>query len=564
MRAEARAAAGAVGPVPPAGRRDGVPPGDGRLTGWTVGLTVARRAARSGAAWGAVFGLYIVSSVAGFVATFPTRASQLRFAASLQGNRGLEALLGPARRIDTVAGYTAWRAVGVLTLVGAPWALLAGTRLLRGEEDAGRWELLLAGPTTRRRAAAQGVAGLAAGWLALWAVTAVIAEADGATGSAHFGFSASLFLSVTLTASAALFLAIGALAGQLAGSRRQAASLAAAVLGVAFLVRMVADSGAGLEWLRWLSPLGWIEGLHPLTGSRPWMLVPVVALTVAAGAASVAVAGVRDLGGTVIPARDHSPPHTRLLGGPTGLAVRLARPVAAGWIAGVGVGGLFFGLVAQSAANAVSGSAAMARDLARLGAHRQGAATYLGLTFFVVASLIAVVAAGQLGAAREEEASGRLDHLLVAPVGRLRWLAGRLATALVVVGGAGLVAGLMAWVGAASQHSGVGFASLLAAGLNTVPPAVFVLGSGTLVLAVAPRLTSAAAYGLVAWSFLVELIGALVRTNRWILDTSVLYHVAPAPATNPHWGSAAVLVGLGVVAAAAGAAGFRRRDLANA
>ena len=36
-----------------------------------------------------------------------------------------------------------------LMVLGAVWGLLTSTRLLRGEEDAGRWELLLAGQTTR-------------------------------------------------------------------------------------------------------------------------------------------------------------------------------------------------------------------------------------------------------------------------------------------------------------------------------------------------------------------------------------------------------------------------------
>ncbi len=38
-----------------------------------------------------------------------------------------------------------------LMVLGAVWGLLTATRLLRGEEDAGRWELLLAGQTTRER-----------------------------------------------------------------------------------------------------------------------------------------------------------------------------------------------------------------------------------------------------------------------------------------------------------------------------------------------------------------------------------------------------------------------------
>jgi putative exporter of polyketide antibiotics len=64
---------------------------------------------------------------------------------------------------------------------------------------------------------------------------------------------------------------------------------------------------------------------------------------------------------------------------------------------------------------------------------------------------------------------GRLDHLLVRPVSRWSWLAGRAAVILLVLVGAGLVAGVATWLGAASQDAGVGFTSLIRAGLNVVP-----------------------------------------------------------------------------------------------
>lgn len=533
-------------------------------SGTVVASLVARRAVRSAAPWAYVFAAYLYGSISGYAATYKTPAARLKLARSLAPNAGLRAIIGPARHLETVVGFAAWRCLGVLTLVGGASALLASTRLLRGEEDAGRWELLLAGQTTRRRAAGQGLAGLAAGWTVLLVITALVAVVDGMTVHPRFAVSASLFFALSLLCGAALFLAIGALTSQLAATRRQAASLAGGVLGLFYLMRMVADSGSTLRWLIWLTPLGWIEELRPLTGSRPIMLVPIVSLVVVVGALTLRLAGERDAGSSILPDRDSAPPRTALLDSPTGLTVRLVRPVGVAWTLAIGFMGLLFGLVAQSAANAASGSASVEKALARLGGKHGGAAAYLGLTFVVIAALVALVGAGQIVAAREEEAEGRLDNLLVRPVARWSWLAGRLlvATAITVV--SGVVAGVLAWLGAASQHSGISFGSLVEAGLNTVPPAIFLIGAGALVHALAPRLVSVAVYGLVGWSFLVELAGSLVKTPRLLLDTSILYHVAPAPATSPHWGSAAVLVLLGLAGATAAAVVFERRDLVNA
>ena len=54
---------------------------------------------------------------------------------------------------------------------------------------------------------------------------------------------------------------------------------------------------------------------------------------------------------------------------------------------------------------------------------------YLGVAFIVVAALVALAAAGQVTATREEEGDGHLDNLLVRPVERLPWLAGRFTIA---------------------------------------------------------------------------------------------------------------------------------------
>ena len=128
----------------------------------------------------------------------------------------------------------------------------------------------------------------------------------------------------------------------------------------------------------------------------------------------------------------------------------------------------------------------------------------------------------------------------------------------------GVIAGVAAWVGAATQDSGVGFGSMVEAGLNVVPAGVFVLGIGVLALGVWPRAVNIAVYGIVAWSFLVELVGASINASHWLLDTSVLHHIKPAPAADPDWVSAAVVAGIGIVCAVAGAIAFTRRDIANA
>jgi ABC-2 type transport system permease protein len=536
----------------------------GRNPGLVVAGLVSRRAARSGALWGLVFGFFVVIQTLAYTSTYKTQASRNQLAHAFGTNIGLNALLGQAHDINTVAGWASWRFVGILSILGSIWGLLTSTRLMRGDEEAGRYELLLAGQTTRRRAGGQAVAGLGAGLLAMFVVTALGTIVAGRSSSVGFSLGQCLYFSVTLVAGAAMFLAIGALASQLASTRRRAAAMAGAAFGIAYALRMVADSAPGLHWLVWLSPLGWIEESRPLTDPHPMALLPVLVLLIAVTAVTLHQAGARDLGAAALPGRDSSQPHLALLGGPTGLAVRLMRPTALGWLLAVAGFSVLLGTVAESSANDVTGSKGIGQAIGRLGGHGSLVADYLGLTFLVLALLIALMAAGQITAMRTEEADGYLENLLVRPVSRTSWFAARLGLSALLLIAAGIVAGFGAWAGAATQHSGLRFGSLVTAGLNIVPPGLFLLGLGALVLGAWPRRTSAAVYGYLAWSFLVEFAGGVIRTSHWLLDTSVFFHMAPAPATSPDWPSAAVITGLGMLGAVLGGLLLNRRDQKNA
>ena len=533
-----------------------------RHPGLVSARLTARRAMRGALVWGAVFGLSAWVEVSQFANEYPTAADRTRLVQTMGSSVGLQAIFGPSPMIDTPGGYMAAHAVGVFgIIIGAVWGLLAGTRLLRGEEEAGRWELLLAGPTTRLRATASAIAGLGIGLLTLWAVTAASYLAIGASPQARFPVSASLFAATATVAPAAIFLAVGALCSQLAASRRQAASLAAAVFGVAYLIRVVAYSSSTLHWLRWASPLGWVDELRALTGSRPLVLIPIAVTIAAAAALTSLLAGRRDLGASVLAAHDTAAARTRRLGSPLGLACRLSRGSVLGWSAGLAVGGFVVGLAVKGTdriwANQTGGV------FARLAGAR-GGAIYLGMIFLLFAALIMMAAGGQVAATREEEAEGRLDHLLARPVTRLSWLAGRFAVSTAGLAIAGLIAGLFTWAGAAATGAGLSFATMLAAGVNLVPGGVFVLGIGILVHGLAPRFAVIAAYLAVAWSFLIEIVGASLGLSHWLLDTSVLHHIARAPAAPVQWDMAATLTAIGIAAAIAGAIAFTRRDLKGA
>ena len=525
----------------------------------TIARISARKSVRAGVGWGLVFGIYVATQALTYATSYKTAASRELLVKEFAHNAGISALVGPAIRIDTVSGFTSWKCLTVLAIMGAVWGILTSTRLTRGEEDAGRWELLLAGQVTRRSAAEQALTGMGAGALALFVTTAVVVAAVGRSSKVQIGTGSALFFSLAVASGALMFLAVGSLCAQLSTSRRQAIGLASFVLGASYAIRMVADSGSTISWLQWVTPLGWIEELRPLTSPQPWALAPIAAFVLVAGVATIVLAGRRDIGAGTLP--DHSTITSvrRLPSTTQGLSVYLSRGTLLAWGGSIVAYGLLLGSIAKSGGKIITASPTLRADFARLGI--SGAEAYLSVAYLIMALTLSFVAVGQVNAARKEESNGQLENLLVRPFTRVRWLSQRIALATLVLALGGVLAGVSTWVGAVSDHADVRLLSMFDAGLNVAVPALLIFGAGVLALGVLPRTVSTVTYGLLVWFLLVEILGSVVKANHWILDLSGYHQMAAAPAVSVNWTANALMVLIALGAAGCGLFAFNRRDL---
>jgi len=525
---------------------------------------VARRNFRTAALWALVFGILVSSKATGYASAFPTAQARAGVDALYSNNSGLKAILGVPHSLNTVAGFTAWNTLMTMTIIGSVWALTLATKTFRGEEDNGRWEMLLAGPTTARRGALNALAGLAGILGLLYAVTAAGFIIAGRFHSVGFGTEPALFFALAAVSGATIFAALGALASQLMPTRARAVSLCAAIFGASFLIRAVADLTSA-SWLLNISPLGWIEKLQPLGATQAVWLVPIGLLTFVLGGAGVWLAGRRDIGEAMFADRDTAKPRLRLLKSPLGLSFRMNRVNNLSWLAGISAMGLFFALLAKTAIQAINDSSGAHKAVRKLVASGNGAeaAAFLGIAFFLMMTLTMCYIASAAGRIREEEAQGYLDNLLVRPVGRWRWLWGRIFLAASVLVLVGLLGTVLVWAGTLNQDLNVSFHTLLLAGINSMAPSLLALGIAISTFGLVPRVTTFVAYGVVAWAFLLQMLSSGINLSHWILDTSIFYHVKLAPAASPNWGADLILVGLGLGLALLGAWRFGGRDLQN-
>lgn len=525
-----------------------------------IAQLVYRHQRRGALIWGSVFGMFAWVSAYGYAEAYPKVADRLSLAKSLGSNPGIRAIFGPAHHLETVTGFTAWRSSTSFILIGAIWGLLTATKVMRGDEDSGVAELLYAGAVNRLTAIGDLLLGLAVVITVVF-VTVACWLVPIALYYDYFSWTAALWFSVVSIACATMFVGVGAITSQLAATRRAAAAMAGAAFGVTFLLRAIGESVDGARWVLRLSPASWVDQLRPLTGTAYGALLPIITFTVVCVGGAIWLAQHRDVGGSILPSADIAEAKTGLLGSPLGLALRLSRSTTIGWGAGVALFAAVFGVVSSAVTDGLNDNKSVNDIFQRLGAD-VSTRGYIGVTFIMLATVTGLVAANAVSAARAEEAEGRLEQIAAAPILTSHWLFGRVLIACGSVVVVSVLAGAGGWLGVEASGGHIPFVDMLNAGLNLIAPGVLVLGIGTLIHGIAPRYAATAAYALVVWSFLAEIVGSIVKFPSLVLDTSIIHHLAAAPAVDPRWGAAALMALVGLLAAAVGAAALQRRDLA--
>lgn len=530
---------------------------------WTSGATGAifRRAFADGRirtiSFAYLFAFAAYANVAGYRSTYPAPADRLALAHSLGNNDAVRLFYGRPFDLLSVGGYVAWRVGGTMTLFAAVWGLLAAVRALRTEEDAGRSELVLAGVLSRRGAYLAALAAIALGALTLWLATLAGLFVGG------LALGGSAYLALAIVSTALVFAGLGALASQLAPTRRVAIELGSAALSIFFLARVVADTSRGLEWLRFASPLGWAEEMRPFTHPQP----AVLALPLFTGATLLLAAGAiargRDVGTGLLPARDTAAPNRRLLSSPTAQTLRGERGSLAAWLAGSAFFAFVIGVISTSISSAGLSTSVQHRLREITGVSVITPAGYIGFTFLFFVLIVGLFACAQVTAARNAELEQQLETLFALPVGRRRWLAGRLLLALAGIAAIALCAALGAWAGAASQNAGVSLRAMLEAGANCLPSGLLFLGIGALAYATVPRASSGIAYGLVVAAFVWQLFGSVLGVPHWTLELTPFEHVGLVPAQAFRATDAAVMAAAGAACALTALWAFARRDLSG-
>lgn len=518
---------------------------------WRFGL---RRERIPLLAWGLGIPAVTAATLSAFTGLYPDAPGRVAFAAGLAANPAFTVLTGPVFDAS-LGGLTAWRMTLLSSVLASLMSIFTVVRRTRADEEAGRTELLASTAIGRVAPTAAALGCAVVGCLDIGVLVTVALAAQGAslTGSAALGGA--------IAGPALVFAGVAAVTAQLFDSARAATALAGLTLGVAFGLRAAADAGGdGLQWLRWVSPLGWAEEVRAFAANRFWLVLVMVLVAAMIAAVALRLLGRRDVGLGMFPARLGDARGS--LRSPLALAVHLHRWTSVGWVLALAVFGVVIGAIVDSAQDLFGDNAKMAeivREIGGPGAITDALLAGMGGLAGILATVAAISAAGRM---ITEEQTERSSLILSAGVGRTRWQAGHLlfvaAVPVVMLAAAGVTAGILH--GIRSGDVGAGFSDALVAMLAQIPAVWAVAAVAVLLQGCVPRLWPAAWVALVL-ALLIGQLGPILQLPQPVLDLSPYTHVGSVLTDGVPWAAVAVLSAITAVLTSAGLAGFRRRDL---
>jgi ABC-2 type transport system permease protein len=376
------------------------------------------------------------------------------------------------------------------------------------------------------------------------------------------GTRGALIYALGVTLAGMLFAAVGTFCAQLVDERRTASGIAAAVLGLVLLLRMVADGVERLAWLAWLTPFGLLAEAEPYAANRLTPLAVMAVMASAVGSLAILAAAHRDAGSGFITGSSIRRGRFRLLRSVPGFAIRRVLPSAFGWAAGLCTYFLIVGLLARSLTEFLLANPRFADLAAQAGF--PGLATvqgYVAALFALLAIPLGVFAASRLSHDAADEADGRLTAVFTRPLPRSHWALVQIGVTIGAVVMLAMASGAAAATGTALAGADLRLTEALAGSLNVVPVALLCLGAAQVAIGWAPHAVLALGAVPAVGGFLLTVLVDTFDWPNWLGRLSPFAHLASVPATAPNWAGAAGLIGVSVLLASLGIAGFGRRDL---
>jgi polyether ionophore transport system permease protein len=489
--------------------------------------------------------------------------------------------LGDPFATQTPEGYATTRYLELFVpLLLSIWAILAGARMLRGEEERGTLDVLLATPQPRTRVILEKLLALVIALLLVALLMALGTIAGESRTDTQVNVVRALLTALNVSLLAFFFATVALLFSQFTSSRGAAVGLTSGLMVLAILLDGTGRTVSG-AWVQYLSPFYYYNLNRPLISSfndAPAAALLLLGLSLLFAAISVALFVRRDSGRPAFAwQRNHTNDKLQversLKKAERDVSVRSIslRALSAQawvsfwWLFGIVAWCAFLVLLIPSAQEPLKKALAQSPNLAKIySASIIGTnAGFLSVLVFGLGILLVVIFAMTLALTWASDLeNGRLELLLGTPTSRQRMLLERFGAVLLMV----LLASVFAWlatvVAAQIANLSIDQGHVIIASFSMLPLALIIVG---LVYALAGRLRYGAVLGIVtayiALAFLAEFLKSLLNLPDWLLSFSI-FHLYGSPMTDGiNWGAFLGMTSVALVLLLIGLIQFRNVDV---
>jgi len=367
-----------------------------------------------------------------------------------------------------------------------------------------------------------------------------------------------------------LVFAFALVVAQLVTTRRSATGIGGIVLLALFMLNAAARSGVDIGAVRWVSPFYLFERSTPLLRGGSLDVSATAALAVGSlvfvGIAVGAFIG-RDIGGTLLRGAprttrvDRRPARDPLLRAPVLAIVDQQRVWIVAWALGLAVLAGFLTSITKTIVDAFGSSNV---PILRAYFERAGInayADFVGVIWFsTLLLLVSLFVVAQVNGWAADDAEGRLEMILSAPVSRARVVVERIAAAVLACAVVVAVSSLAVYLTASSTGISLPGGRFVLASVAVLPVAYAFSGIGQALVGWRPRVAVAVLGALAVVGYFAQQFTPLFQWPDWVNNIS-LYALYGTPMSKDDWGGIATLIAIGTAGTVVGLFVMRRRDV---
>jgi ABC-2 type transport system permease protein len=483
------------------------------------------------------------------------------------------------KAVVSTGGYATAKYSIFLALVSI-WGILAGSRILRGQEEIGQLDMLLSLPRSRARVVFEKLSALFVALLLIGAIIGLFAYGGEARiTSTKFSFANAMLEGLMIALLAASFASLSVLVSQFTRRRNTAAGITGALFALSIVLNSVSLISPAYDWVGKLSPIYYYRISKPLVedyGMNWGAAAVLLGMTLVFAGVGTALFLRRDVG-SVIPVapagvslpgmRPTAPQGGWSLRSLLARAIALELPRALWWALGLGLFYFIFTIITRqiqlNLIDSFKGTSYEPIITALAGGQSAtGNAFFLSLLTGFIPVLITAMAVTQVNGWERGEAEGQLDLVLATPQTRAKAILTRIGAA-----GAGqalvlAVTFLAILLAAAIAGLTLDNGKLAQATLGVLPWGLVVLSAGYLLATWLRRSLLVTVLSLaLAISYGIGLAADAAGWPEWVKHLSIYWYYGNPLLTGLNWTAFGVLLGVSAVFTAVAVWGFAAKDI---